>query len=166
MDVMAMKGWSWVRVGQRLREWMTPGAKSRALEIVLDDYEGQEQNWEALEAAGVKLDKLTTDEDEQYSDDDDSDDSDDDEVIDLVDELGHLRRWDEGQGRKRTAKEILHDLDETEENIQAAREWIEQNTKKLAKTTVASRRKNLRRQGKQQGTGRKQKGHKGKQRTR
>ena len=144
-ETMAMKGWSWVRVGQHLRKWMTPDTKARALENVLDDYDRHEANWMALEAAGVKLDRLTTDEDEQYSDDDDSADSEsEEEIIDLVDDITHMRKWDEGGSRKRTAREVADDEDETVENRDAARAWIRENTKIRAKHKRAEKQRKRR----------------------
>ena len=47
---------------------------------------------------------------------DDSDDSDDDEVTDLTDDISHLRNWDGEGARKRAAREVAADDEESEEN--------------------------------------------------
>ena len=73
----------------------------------------------------------------QYDDDDgdteEDSDEDEEEPIDLTEDITHLRTWEEGGARKRTAKEVANDENESEENRLKATEWLKETYKRAKK---------------------------------
>ena len=106
-------GWSWVKIGQEARRWMTPEAKSVATERVLDDVATSE-DVEALEQVGIRLWDMKG--------------SDDTTTGGGGSAAGPQKRpWDDDSGQMRTAKEVSNDPQATEQQRQAARDWLDEN---------------------------------------
>ena len=125
-----MMSWSWVRIGQRLREWMTTAAKEEIMKRIIEDEETHGDDGTALMEAGIQLHTEQELGDEGESDAEDDSDEDEEEAVDLTKDITYLRTWEDGGARKRTAKEVAYDENETEENRQRAMEWLhETNTR-------------------------------------
>ena len=129
--VSCERSWSSAPVAQ-LKTWTTEQAKARMEDTLLTNHEEHNEDWEQLRLAGVKL----VDDEPLGGGEWDSDDSDsaneleEEEVIDMTDDITHLRKWDADNDRKRSAKEVAADDTETEDVRQQAREWMEANAKK------------------------------------
>ena len=127
--------WTWVRLGQQLKQWTTAAEKEQMTATVLRDHDRHHEDWERVLRAGVKLaGDETLDEGEWDSEDSDSASEAGDEVIDMTDDITYLRQWDADGDRKRSAKEVACDDTETEEARQQARDWMEANAKRSKKT--------------------------------
>ena len=122
--------WTWVRIGRRLRGWMTPKVKADILNKFQASTTACEADLRAIENAGIKIREDDEEEEDIDNDEKEEDDTDEDETIDLTINIAHLRTWDNDDERKRAAKEVAADQDETTENRRNAREWLRENIKR------------------------------------
>ena len=129
-----VRKWPWVKLGKHLRTWMDEETKEAILCAVLDADDGElEEDLEAIEQAGVRLITSAEKYDECEGRRDDSDVSDDEDgVTDLTDDISHLRSWDGDGARKRSAREVAADDEESEENREKAARWLRENGKRKA----------------------------------
>ena len=149
-----MATWNWVRIGQRLKAWMTADAKATIERRIVENHDRYGDQWERLQQAGVRTSSGDDSEDEHdagssATETGDSGEDTSDETVDLTEDITYLRKWDGDGDRKRTANEVMQDETETAENRAMAEQWMQARAEQMRKKRKTAGEHRRGRQGRQ-----------------